>query len=177
MPGPVFIAGDSVNLHTVEEDDLEFTQRWHNAPEIRAGMTGHSPRNGHAAEQAHERHSEGDSGVGLLVVPADADEPVGKVVIFGIDENHGNGELACWITPEEQGNGYASEATALMITYAFEERRLHRLRARALVTNTASRTTLEGLGLTQEGIQRDAKFMDGEYVDTAFYSVLEDEWD
>jgi RimJ/RimL family protein N-acetyltransferase len=215
MPGPAFCRGDAVALHPIEEADLPFVQRHSNDPAIRAGLTTATPQNAYEAEQAHERHQDDDSGVGLLVVPrepsedgseratgerqrdasnasvskrrtdsvressdpgADEADPVGSIVLFGIDETHGTGELACWIAPDAQGNGYAQAATHLMLDHAFGGRRLHKVVARALVGNAPSRATLEAVGFVEEGVQRDEKYVNGEYRDVVRYSVLADEW-
>ena len=181
MPGPAFCRGDAVSLHPVEKDDLPFVQRHRNDPAIRAGLTTATPQNAYEAEQAHEQHQDDDSGVGLLVVPrelsgTDETDPVGSIVLFGIDETHGTGELACWITPDAQGNGYAQAATRLVLEHAFEGRRLHKVVARALVDNTPSRATLEAVGFVEEGLQRDEKYVDGAYRDVVRYSMLRREW-
>jgi RimJ/RimL family protein N-acetyltransferase len=64
-----------------------------------------------------------------------------------------------------------------MVEYAFAERRLHKVVARALVTNEASPRVFERLGFREEGIQRDQKYVDGEYVDVVRYSLLRREWE
>jgi RimJ/RimL family protein N-acetyltransferase len=176
MPGPEFVRGETVSLHPIEEDDLPFVQRHKNDPAIRSGMTTATPQNAYEAEQAHEQHSGDDSGVGLLVVPREQDDPVGNVVCFGIDATHGTGELACWVTPDEQGNGYGKAGTELMLDHVFGDRRLHKVVARALVGNTPSRETLESIGFVEEGVQRDEKYVDGEFRDVVRYSMLAREW-
>lgn len=208
MPGPPFLRGDDVALHVDEREDLDLLQTYRNDPAVRHGLTLARPRNRHQAEEAFERHSEDDSGVGLLICPreerdvgpgdpddpddrnSEADDrdsetegereypdPVGQIVLSDIDEIHGTAELSCWVAPDERRQGYASEGTALLIEYAFGERRLHKVVARALVTNEASRTVFERLGFREEGVQRDQKYVDGEYVDVARYSLLAREWE
>lgn len=176
MPGPAFRRGESVALHPSEEEDIEFLQRLHNDPEVRSGLTISLPQTRHEAEQQFEQHNDDDTGVGLLVVPEGEEDPVGKVVVFDIDTTHGTAELAAWIDPAEQGNGYATEATRLIVGYAFEERRLNKLRARALVTNEPSRAVLEGVGFTLEGIQPEEKYVNGDHIDVARYAMLAAEW-
>lgn len=177
MPGPAFLRGESVALHTVETADIDFVREHGTDPRIRHGLTTTEPRNRHAAEQAHERHSESDDSVGLLVCTREGTERVGHVVLFGIDDVHGHGQLACWVTPDRQGEGFATEATELMVDYALCERRLHKVSARAIVPNEGSQRVFEKLGMTEEGRQRDQKFVDGEFVDVYRYAVLDDEWD
>lgn len=180
MSGPVFLEGESIALHTVDRDDLEFLQRWRNHPDVRAGVTWAAPRNERQQEEWYE--SMGDDSVGLLIcpqagnAPASDRDPVGYVALFGIDTTHGHGEVVCWVTPEAQGEGYATDSTRTILRYAFEERRLHKVIARALVTNKASTRVFEKCGFQKEGHQRDEKFVDGEHVDVLRYATLADEW-
>lgn len=182
MPGPVFIRGESVTLHPVEREDLPFLQRHQNDPAVRHGLTMNTPRNAAQAEEEFEQHLEDDSGTGFLVCVPDEEaedgyRPVGDIVMFRIQQPAARAELACWIAPEEHGNGYATEATRLLLQYAFEERRMHRIFARAIASNTASRTVLEEkVGMIEEGVQRDEKYVDGQYEDVYVYRLLEDEW-
>ncbi len=103
-------------------------------------------------------------------------DPVGFVALFDWDESSGRAELAYWVAPDHQGNGYGTEATELAVEYAFDERRCHRLVAGAHETNDASRALLETLGFREEGRQRQHVFVDGEYVDTVLYGLLANEW-
>jgi len=177
MPGPAFRRGESVALHPDEEEDIEFLQRNRNDPAIRTGLTTAFPQTRHEAEEAFERHSEDDDGVGLLIVPEGYEEPVGKVVAFDIDTDHGTAEMAAWVTPDEQGNGYASEGTRLLVGHLFEERRLEKVVARAYETNPASRAVIEKVGFTEEGLLRREAFVEGEHVDVHRYGLLAEEWD
>lgn len=173
MPGGIFLSGDDVTLRPVEEEDLEFLRDHSNDPAIRHPMTFDRPENLESWHERFEDMYDGDD-VGLLACVDD--EPIGYAMLFRVDESAGHAEIASWLAPEAQGEGYGTETAALLLDYAFDERRLHRVRARALDTNTASQRLLEKLGFTHEGVQRDEKYVRGEYVDTHFYGLLADEW-
>ncbi|WP_439027870.1 GNAT family N-acetyltransferase [Haloarchaeobius sp. DT45] len=194
MPGSPFLHGETVTLRTVEEDDAEFLRDHSNDPRIRRPMTMTGPTN---LEQQREHMPDGDDdgpGFSLLVCVegeqtgfnqeyiADGEddeqpvEPVGVIFCWPRDEVAGDFEIAYWMTPPAHGEGYMSEAVSLVLEHTFGQRRIHRIRARTLTWNDGSRALLESLGFTEEGVMRDAKFVDGEYVDTHLYSILEDEW-
>ncbi|WP_267641198.1 GNAT family N-acetyltransferase [Haloarchaeobius amylolyticus] len=192
MPGAPFLHGETVTLRTMEEDDAVFLRDHSNDPRIRRPMTMTGPTN---LEQQREHMPDGDDdgpGFSVLVcvegeqtgyneqyVAEDGDttvEPVGVVFCWPREETAGDFEIAYWLTPPAHGEGYMSEAVSLALDHAFGQLRLHRIRARVLTWNDGSRALLEKLGFTEEGVMRDAKFVDGEYVDTHLYSILEDEW-
>ena len=181
MPGPVFLYtdDDGVALRTVEAEDLPFLQRNWNDPDVRRLLRSPTPRNGKQTEESFEEWLSDDDSVNLLVCDESGDdpEPVGMVSLFRIDEQAGVGTLACWIEPEAHGEGYATLATRTVVDHAFEERRLHKVVGAAYAHNAASRRVLQKVGLREEGVLRDQKFVDGEHVDVHRYGLLVDEWE
>ncbi|WP_267163141.1 GNAT family N-acetyltransferase [Halovenus salina] len=171
MPGPVFIHGKTVSLHPLEREDLSFFQTYRNHPDSRRPL-------GHAEPQSSaelEDEFEGRLQEGVSLVVCHEGEPVGFVALFNWKEA-GHAELAYWIVPEQQGNGYATEAVSLAVDYAFDERRRHKVVAGVFATNAPSRGLLEKLGFRQEGRLREHAYLDGEYVDLLRYGLLESEW-
>lgn len=175
MPGPVFIEGDRIELRTVEEEDIEFLTRGVNHPAIRRYISVfRMPQNRERYEETFENVDSSENGASLLVC-VDG-ERVGSVQLYPVDEGRGEANLAYWIDPDAQGNGYATAAGELVVEYGFEELRLHRISAVTMTPNAASRRVLERLGFSHEGTKRESAFADGEYVDEAQYGLLEAEW-
>ncbi|WP_231190329.1 GNAT family protein [Haladaptatus sp. DYF46] len=182
MPGAVFLAGELVSLRTVEREDLSFLHRNRNDPTIRRWMPRVMPQNKERLVEDFEGYMSEDEGVNLLACSEEntdedsSPEPVGFVSLFDVNETSGRAKLAAWITPAQQGQGYATEAMDLLVEYAFVERRLHKLIAGALATNNASCEVLEKLGFIEEGRQREYYYVNGEYVNRAVYGLLKDQW-
>jgi len=175
MPGPVFIAGDDVDLRTIEQDDLQFIQEAINHPDIRRYAGGDVPYNRERYEsERFEMISSGDV-VHLLV--CDDDEPLGDISLAPIDERRGWANLGYRIHPDHQGDGAATEAARLVVTHGFEGLALHRISATIAASNGPSKRVVEKLGFVHEGTKRDDEFIQGEYVDREIYAVLSDEWD
>lgn len=172
MPGPVFLEGDQVTLRPLEREDLTFVQTYYNHPAIRRPLGRADPETMDDLDDAFEGYMQ--ERVNLLVC-VDG-EPVGAVALFDWDETAGRVELAYWVVPETQGNGYATDAASQALRYAFEERRCHKVVAGAFASNDASRGVLESLGFRQEGRLRDDAFVGGEYVDAVRYGLLAEEW-
>jgi len=175
MPGPIFLHDDDITLRTVEREDLAFLQQYRNAPAVRRGMPRVHPENRERIEGAFEEYMSGNEGVNLVVTTTGESDSVGFVSLFDVNETSGRAELALWITPAERGNGYATAAGEVMLSYAFEERRFNRVTAGALATNAASRRVLEKLGFEREGSLREYFYAKGEYVDRIVYGLLASE--
>lgn len=69
--------------------------------------------------------------------------PVGSASIKDIDLRGRKAEVSYWITPDEQGEGYATEAADLCSTRAFDELGLHKVWARTVGDNEASKRVLD----------------------------------
>ena len=77
---------------------------------------------------------------------------------------------------QHRGKGYASEALGLLIEYGFDEIGLHRIYARVIDGNEASRNLFTRLGFTQEGLLREHVFRHGKYRNMFMFGLLRDEW-
>ncbi|MFD3333730.1 GNAT family N-acetyltransferase [Streptomyces sp. NPDC058700] len=82
-----------------------------------------------------------------------------------------------WIARDARGTGINTEAKYLMLRHAFETWGVRRVTMRADARNTRSRIAIERLGASCEGVRRaHSRGLDGAVRDTAFYSILDEEW-
>lgn len=82
-----------------------------------------------------------------------------------------------WLAPSAQRTGINTEAKLLMLTYAFEVWEVHRVTFKTDARNVQSRTAIERIGASYEGIRRaHLPAIDGTIRDTAYYSILGEEW-
>lgn len=171
MPGATFLRGDRLELRTVEApEDHDFIHRHWNDPSIRHWAPLPTPI---TTEYISAMVEDQDDVIPFL--PCHDGDPVGYVMLFYVDEEASHGEIGYWIAPDEQGNGYASEAAELCLKHAFDDRGLHKVFARVFVNNDASIRVLEGLGFQQEGRLREHYYVDGEHRDMYFYGLLASE--
>ncbi len=82
-----------------------------------------------------------------------------------------------WYAPEYHRSGVNLECKYLLLRYAFETLGMLRVQFKTDIRNQASRTSLEKLGASLEGVLRRSAIMpDGVIRDTAIYSILDMEW-
>ena len=116
-------------------------------------------------------------------------EPIGKYAIvlkesnkmigaieFRVHERNKSGELGFTLSRHFWGNGYMTEAGELILELAFEVLGLERVYAGHEVKNSASGKVLIRLGMKCEGIFRKSEMIKGALVDSAYYSILKDEY-
>ncbi|KAB1198499.1 MULTISPECIES: GNAT family N-acetyltransferase [Haloferax] len=173
MSGAVFLEGDVVELRTVDEDHISFFHEMVNDPRVRRGIAAVDP-----VTRTNEREwveSRGDDDNINFVICADGD-PVGSIGLKPPNVLTGAVEVGYIVAPDHWGNGYATDALRAICGYAFGERRLNKVYAKAFETNPASSRVLEKAGFTREGVHRAEGFVDGEHVDVFRYGLLFEEW-
>lgn len=180
MPGAIVSKGEDVTLRTVEEEDRAFCQRASANPEIRVPI-GNPVRSRSELGDVTEK----DDGDQFLVCLDDEDvcrgspdeDETTRIGWVGVDDvSYRRPDLSYWLAPEFQGEGYGTEAVALLIEYTFATYDHPAVGAIAYDFNDASRELLASLGFEEEGRIRRDWFIDGEYVDTIHYGLLREDW-
>ena len=82
-----------------------------------------------------------------------------------------------WVTRSAWGTGANAETKLLLLTHAFETVGLRRVEFKTDSRNERSRGALDALGARFEGVFRKHRVLPGGGVrDSAYYSVIDDEW-
>ena len=149
--------------------DAEAMRYWSSPP--LADITG-----AHALLADIRRHFEAKSLFQWGVARLDDDRVIGTCTLFHIDEEHRRAEIGFALGRAHWGNGYASEAVAALIRFAFDTLDLHRLEADPDPQNAASIAVLVKQGFKREGLLRERYFLNGEPQDAEYYGLLRREW-
>jgi RimJ/RimL family protein N-acetyltransferase len=82
-----------------------------------------------------------------------------------------------WMASAFWGSGINLECKLLLLAYCFETLDANRVQFRAKADNARSRRALEKIGAVFEGVMRKDKIeASGKPRDTAFYSIVSEEW-
>ncbi|MFJ7746457.1 GNAT family N-acetyltransferase [Peribacillus sp. NPDC097295] len=117
------------------------------------------------------------------------EEPIGKYAIvlkennkmigaieFRVHESSKCGELGYTLNRNFWGKGYMTEAGKSIMELAFHVLDLERVFAECDVINGASGKVLDRLGMKCEGIHRKSHMTKGTLLDSAYYSILKEEY-
>jgi [ribosomal protein S5]-alanine N-acetyltransferase len=126
-------------------------------------------------ERAMKRHAE-SSALQLAVLERGSGQTIGTCMLFGFDETSGLAEIGYVLGRAHWGRGYAREALAMLLNYAFGAMGLRRIEANIDARNTASVVLIEKLGFAQEGRLRQRWVTEGVISDALIYGLLRDEW-
>ena len=86
------------------------------------------------------------------------------------------GEIGYVLHPDFRGQGLATEAVRAVLSFGFEELELHRIEARYMQENIASRRLMERVGMTFEGFAREAELVKGSYRTIGRCAILRREY-
>ncbi len=111
------------------------------------------------------------------VLQAD-DRVVGSTRFLSLRPEHRSIEIGwTWLAPEAWGTGANVEAKLLMLEDAFGRLGCRRVELKTDALNDRSRSAIEALPAEFEGVQRKHMLVrGGENRDTAWYSIVDDDW-
>ena len=91
----------------------------------------------------------------------------------GINIKELNAEIGYCFNADYWGNGYASEASKVLLRLAFEEFKVHRVYATCRPGNMGSAKVLSKIGMKKEGHLREHIWAKGKFHDSYLFSILE----
>lgn len=177
---PVVLEGEIVRLEPMTHDHLRGLTEAGADPDTWTWM----PRDG-ASPSAMRDILEGalaaaasGSEVAFVTVERATDTVAGSTRYLSIVPEHRRLEIGwTWLGRGWRGTAINTEAKLLMLGHAFERLGARRVEFKTDARNERSRAALIAIGTTHEGIFRSHMIVrDGERRDSAYYSVIDEEW-
>jgi aminoglycoside 6'-N-acetyltransferase len=101
---------------------------------------------------------------------------IGDLLVRGGLTEDQQTEIGWVLSPDFQGQGYATEAAEELIKLSFTDLKMHRVWAQLDPRNTSSAKLCERIGMLQEAHLRESMWFKGEWSDTAIYAILRSDW-
>jgi RimJ/RimL family protein N-acetyltransferase len=174
------IFGERVRLRAVERSDLPKFVEWLNDPDVREGVSMLLPLS-HAVEENwfDDMLKSPVSEHPLVIEIKLGDEwiAVGVCGFHNIDTRVRAAEVGIFIGEKKYWNqGYGTEVMQLLLRHGFQTLNLNRIALLVFETNPGAIRAYEKAGFVREGIQREAMYKNGCYIDVIGMSVLRSEW-
>lgn len=178
------LRGQTIILRSPEPRDVEARRRHGYSAEYQRMVGSDHPQNGpmtlDAAQRWHrQRIAEPTC---WIMEPAgnDASRPgdaIGHARLHSMDITNRRARYVIGIfAPNAWGQGYGSEATRLVLGYAFETLHLHRVDLCVLAFNQRAIRSYRKCGFVQEGVEREGAWLNGRWESDVWMSILEDEY-
>jgi RimJ/RimL family protein N-acetyltransferase len=172
------LTGKRIELRRHVPENYKLYGEWYGDKEIwRLTSWSPAPLSPPAVQSLFEdrEHSPTDDSFAIHVTGEDA--PIGVVSLMNISEANASAELSIIVgDPEDRHHGYGVEAIALLLDYAFGERKLNRVGLSVFEFNEDAIAAYDGLGFKEEGRLRRALKRDHAFHDAILMSVLAGEW-
>jgi ribosomal-protein-alanine N-acetyltransferase len=104
------------------------------------------------------------------------DTAIGIFQLRELEPGFGTAEWGFAIGSAYWGTGVFQKGAELLVSFAIETVGVHRLEARAAVRNGRGNGALRKMGAIQEGVLRKSFLKDGEYLDQALWTILDEDW-
>ncbi len=177
------IIGDRVRFRAIEKSDLPHFVRWLNDPEVRQGLSMNRPLSLAEEEEWFKSVLQSPPELRPLAIEvqtaSEGDEWtfVGNCGLIHVNWENRSAEVGIHIGEKKYWNqGFGTEVMQLMCQHVFDDLNLHRLWLRVFETNQRAIRAYEKAGFMLEGRNREAQYLDGQYVDVLMMSILQSEW-
>lgn len=97
---------------------------------------------------------------------------IGTIGFYRMKLQHYRTETGYMLLPEFYGKGYAPEALKALLDFGFSTLGFHSIEAVIYPDNIGSQRVLEKCGFEREAYFKESEFHNGQFVDTAIYSIL-----
>jgi RimJ/RimL family protein N-acetyltransferase len=173
------LAGETVVLRPVIADDaVDMLEVLADGDVLR--LTGShgtlSPDDVEPMRQWYGSRADHEDRLDLAAVDRATGRYVGEVVLNELDPNNNSCSFRIALGATGQNRGLGTEATRLVLGYAFERVRLHRISLEVYSFNSRARRVYEKVGFRAEGVLRDALLWEGQRFDAHVMSILAHEW-
>lgn len=173
-----FLIDHVVYLRPLDKADAPCFVTWMNDPDVRQTLLTHRPIALAWEEEFLERAAKSDQDIVLGIVDRASDKLIGATGLHHFDQRSRHVGFGITIgDKEEWGKGYGTEATRLIVGYAFETLNLNRVWLHVYEYNERGIRTYERVGFRKEGVMRKAHFHGGRYWDTILMAILQEEWE
>jgi RimJ/RimL family protein N-acetyltransferase len=168
-----FLIGEKVFLRAVKPGDEEMIARIENHPDPRSSLFYALPTTVQQIKERVDGFLTDPNVVIFIICRKDDDQHIGKTALFRIDWV---GRMAIfYIGIADKINwskGYGSEATRLMVDYAFKTLNLNRIQLHVYVGNARAVEVYKNVGFKVEGTLREAMYHNGAFCDFYVMGLL-----
>jgi RimJ/RimL family protein N-acetyltransferase len=116
------------------------------------------------------------TGARLAVNRAGGGAFIGWCALTRCNPHHRSASLGYCLDQAAWGHGYATEATRVLLRWAFDTMDLNRVQAQTDTRNLASARVLDKLGFIREGTLREDCIVNGEISDSWIYGLIRRDW-
>lgn len=171
--------GELVRLTQIRREDIATFSAWFRDYEVQRLLDVDvvTPITDEAEEAWFEQAAKSESEYHFSIRVLEDNRLIGNCALFGINNKNRSAEFGIVIGEKEYWDrGYGSDATRVILRFAFQELNLNRVHLDVMAFNERAVRAYEKVGFVREGTRRRAVFREGRYHDIHVMAILADEW-
>ena len=163
-----YYSNNNISMRPIELSDLEMLREHRNDPDTWTNLT--DCRCITYNQQINWYNNLRD----LYFIATSDTTDIGLIRIDEVDYINRSSRVGCDVFKGYRGLGYGSRIFELVVDYCFNQLNMHRLWLLVLSQNKIAKHIYEKHGFEVEGVQRQAIFRNGKYVDYIMMSRIND---
>jgi RimJ/RimL family protein N-acetyltransferase len=171
------MTGEHIYLRILEESDIPLTTKWMNDAEI-SEIMGYLPAQSLASQLKWYQAIMNDKSRFIFAIcDKNTHEHIGNVGLGNIDYIHRHAMFNIFLVKREnRSKGVGTEATRLMLDFAFFKLNLNKVHLRTSERFVEANKMYQRIGFMKEGVMRQHYYTNGNYEDKILYSILKSEY-
>lgn len=172
MP-PAFLTGKTVVLRALERADAPTILPWINDQKVIQHLLIHRPTNLASEEAFIDAVNRGEGDLVFGICDRVTEKLIGGVGLHRIDYKNRHALFGIFIgDAKSRGKGHGTEATGMVVNYAFDTLNLNRVWLQVYEDNKAAIRAYGKVGFRKEGVLRQDNYRRGRYWNTIVMGLL-----
>ncbi|MFN8577351.1 MAG: GNAT family protein [Candidatus Sericytochromatia bacterium] len=171
----VFLESNNIYLRVLIESDVSGNYKnWLNNPDVnKYNSHGRFPKTEFDLLDFIRSNKNNNKNIILAIIEKTNNKHIGNISLQNINWVDRNVEIAFLLGEKDfWGKGIMFEAGTLLIKHAFNTLNLHRVYCGTSSENKSMQKLATKLGMSLEGVRREALFKNGKYVDIMEYGII-----
>ena len=167
------LVGERVRLVPIEAEHLQAARRWVNDPEVAEGVLRCLPVHVRDQQRWYEAAVDRPDRFVFAVETLPDGRHIGTTGLYHVDWIHRRGEF--WLIigqPEDRGQGFGTEVSRLVLSYAFDSLNLNKVYAHVDEANAAAAAAYARAGFKDEALLVAEYYIRGTYRNVRRMCVL-----
>lgn len=160
-----------IYLRPMTIEDSKYIVEWRNRPEIKKYFIYQEEFTVQGQKEWIKNYIEKGLVKQFMIVKSENNDVIGSVYLRDIDYKFKKAEFGIFFG-KEYGKGFGTKAAKIIIKYAFEELKLHRIYLRVFADNARALASYNKVGFQREGILRDDVYVDNKYRDIVWMAII-----
>lgn len=174
------IQGSVLGLRAIEREDLQLLKQWRNIPSLRKNFREFRELNNDNQENWFARVNSSTNDFMFMIERLADKKPIGACGLLYVNWIIRSADFSFYIGDEGKyidDQGYADEASSLLINYGFKTLNLHKIWMELYEFDTTKINFFtKRFGFKIDGVLRDNCFDEGRYWNSSIISLISKDW-